>query len=92
MHEAITRAEEVDEGAEIGGLDNSAFVDLADFRFCNDGMDPLAGRFDLLAGRGCDLDRAVVFDVDLGAGLFDDFADDLAARADDFPDLGRPGC
>ena len=36
---------------------------------------------------GSDLDRAIVFDVDLGAGLFDDFADDLAARTDDFTDL-----
>ena len=30
---------------------------------------------------------AVVFDVDLGAGLLDDLADDLAARADHVADL-----
>ena len=37
--------------------------------------------------RRADLDHAVVVDVDLGAGLRDDFADDLAAGADDFADL-----
>ena len=36
---------------------------------------------------GGDLDGAVVVDVDLGARLLDDRADDLAARADDFADL-----
>lgn len=87
MNEAVTGAEEVDESAEVSSLDNSAFVDLADFRFRNDRVDPLAGRFDFLAGRGGDLDGAVVFDVDLRAGLFDDFANDLAAGTDDFTDL-----
>src|SRR5690606_27768753 len=61
--------------------------DGTDFRLSNDRVDPLAGRFDFLAGRGGDLHGAVVFDVDLGAGLFDDFADNLAARTDDFTDL-----
>src|SRR5690606_8675097 len=40
-----------------------------------------------LAIRGRDLDRAVVVDVDLGAGLLDDLADDLATRTDDLADL-----
>ncbi len=87
VDEAVAGAEEVDEGAEVGGLDDRAFVDLADFRLGDDRVDPLAGRFDFLAGGRSDLDGAVVFDVDLGAGLFDDFADDLAAGADDFTDL-----
>src|SRR5690606_36045706 len=49
VDEAVTGAEEIDESAEVGGLDNRAFVDGADFRFRNDGVDPLAGRFDFLA-------------------------------------------
>ena len=36
---------------------------------------------------GRDLHRAVVLDVDLGAGLFHDLADHLAAGADHFADL-----
>ena len=36
-----------------------------------------------------DLDRAVVLDVDRGAGLFGDRADDRAALADDVADLLR---
>src|SRR5690606_28122350 len=87
VNEAVTRAEEVDEGAEVGGLDDRAFVNLTDFRLGNDRVDPLAGRFDFLARSRGDLDRAVVFDVDLRARLFDDFADDLATGADNFTDL-----
>ena len=41
----------------------------------------------LLASDGGDLHGAVVLDVDLGAGLFDDLADHLAAGADHFADL-----
>ena len=50
-------------------------------------LDPVDRGRDRLAVGGGDLDRAVVVDVDLGAGLLDDLADDLAARADHFADL-----
>ena len=46
----------------------------------------MAARIEFRLGGG-DLHRAVVLDVDLGAGLLDDLADDLAAGADDFADL-----
>src|SRR3569833_1407423 len=87
MDEAVLRPEEVDEGAEIGGLHHGALVDGADFGLIGNALDPLDGGIDLLAVRGGDLDRAVVLDVDLGAGLFDDLADHLAAGADHFADL-----
>src|SRR5215217_7716344 len=87
VHEAILGAEEVHERAEIGGLDHGTLIDGADFGFVGDRADPLDGGFNLRAVRRGDLDRAVVFDVDLGAGLFDDLADHLAAGADHFTDL-----
>src|SRR5690606_20964278 len=87
VNQTVARAEEVHESAEVRGLDDRAFVDFADFRFGNDRMNPLLGGFDFLAVRRCDLHRAVIFDVDLGAGLFHDFADDLAARTDNITDL-----
>ena len=46
----------------------------------------IAALIELAAGGG-DLDGAVVGNVDLGAGLLHDLADDLAARADDLADL-----
>ena len=46
----------------------------------------IAALIELAAGGG-NLHRAVVLDVDLGAGLLDDLADHLAAGADHFPDL-----
>src|SRR5690606_14895451 len=87
VNEAVARTEEVHECTEVSGLDDRAFVDLANFRLGYDRVDPLLGRLDLLAaGRG-DLDGAIVFDVDLGASLLDDLADDLAARTDNVADL-----
>ena len=87
MNEAVLGSEEVHEGAEIHHLHDLAVIDLADFRLGDDAFDPFQRGLDRLAVGGCDLDRAVVFDVDLGAGLFDDLADHLAARADHFADL-----
>src|SRR5690606_10876831 len=87
VDEAVLGAEEVDEGAEVGGLDDRTLVDLADFRLGNDGVDPLLRRFDLLGVGRSDLDRAVILDVDLRTGLFDDLADHLAAGADHVADL-----
>src|SRR5208283_4181744 len=45
------------------------------------------GSLDLGAVARGDLHRAVVLDIDLRASLFDDFADDLAARPDHLADL-----
>src|SRR6185312_13070836 len=71
----------------IHDLHDLAIVDLADFRLGHDAFDPFQRGLDRLAVGGGDLHRAVVFDVDLGAGLFDDLADHLAARPDHFADL-----
>src|SRR5207237_9626250 len=74
-------------GAEVDDVDDLAVVDLADLGLLDDAGDPLAGRLDLREVRRADLDHALVVDVDLGAGGGDDLADDLAAGADDVPDL-----
>ena len=67
-------------------------VDFANFRFGNDGLDPFERGTDRFAVGRRDLHRAVVLDVDLGAGLFDDFADHLAAGTDHFADLVGSEC
>src|SRR5690606_4416799 len=87
VDKAITGAKEVDEGAKVRGLDHGTLVDFPNFRLCDDGVNPLLGRLDFLGDGGSDLDRAVVLYVDLGAGLFHDLADDLAARANHVADL-----
>ena len=87
VHEAVLGAEEVNEGAEVHYLDHLAFVDLAGLRIGSDRLDPVDRRLDQFAIGGRDFYRAVVFDVDLGAGLFDDLADHLAASADHFANL-----
>ena len=87
VHEAVLGAEEVHEGAEVHHLDDGAVVDGADFRIVGDRLDPVDRRLDRLRVGGGDLHRAVVLDVDLGAGLLDDLADHLAAGADHFADL-----
>ena len=72
----------------IGG--DAAFVDLADLDFF--GHAPRSCRVAASAPAASavgDVDRAVVLDVDLGAGRFLDAADRLAARADEQADLFR---
>src|SRR5207302_1565232 len=87
MDEAVARTEEVHKGAEIDGLDDLARVNDAEFGFGDDAADPVDRGF---RGVGIDrgyLDRAVIVDIDFGAGRLDDLADDLAARPDDLADL-----
>ena len=50
-------------------LTHLAGVDLADLDFFGEPLDLLAGRLGALACRRGDEDRAVVLDVDVGAGL-----------------------
>src|SRR4051795_5203977 len=87
VDEAVLGAEEVHERAKLHHLDYGAIVDLPDLRIRRDRLDPLDRGLDRFAVGGGDLDGAVVIDVDLGAGLFDDLADHLAAGADHFADL-----
>ena len=87
VDEAVLGAEEVHEGAEVHHLDHGALVDRGRLRIGGDRLDPVDRRLDRLAVGGGDLHRAVVLDVDLGAGLLDDLADHLAAGADHFADL-----
>ena len=87
VHQAVLGAEEVHERAEVHDLDDLALVDRADLGLRRDLLDAPQGRLDRLALGGGDLHRAVVLDVDLGAGLGDDLADHRAARADHLADL-----
>ena len=87
MHEAVFRAEEVHERAELHDLHDLAFVDRADFRLSGQADDPFLRSVEAFFFDSRDLHRAVVLDIDLRARLFDDLADDLAARADDVTDL-----
>src|SRR4051812_18907318 len=87
MDEPVARSQEVHEGAEIDDLDDLAGVDHAEFRLGDDAADPVDRRLRRLSVNRGDLDRAVVVDIDLGTGRFDDLADDLAAGADDLADL-----
>src|SRR5205823_12074163 len=87
MHQSVAGAEEVHEGAEVDDLDDLAVINLTEFRLRHDGFDPFERGVDRLARGGSDLHRAVVGNVDLGAGLLDDLANDLAAGADHFADL-----
>src|SRR5581483_8161721 len=89
MHQAVGAGQYLDEGAELDDLAHGAFVDAADLGFGGDALDHLDGFLGALFVAGGDHHRAVVLDVDLDAGRFDDAADDFAARADDLADLVR---
>ena len=79
MQQAVLAGNELDEGTEGLDRDDAAGVLLADLGLLDDELDATTGLFATLVARG-DEDRAVLLDVDVGAGLFLDAADDLAAR------------
>src|SRR5262245_15682882 len=87
VHQPVLGAEEIHEGAEVHDFHHGALVNVAHFRIRRDRLDPVDRRLDRFAARRGNLDRAVVLDVDLGAGLFDDLADHLAAGTDHLTDL-----
>ena len=71
-------------------LDDAAVVDLADCDLGGQGLDHAPAAFGARRRRvRDDHHRAVVLDVDLGAGLLLDARDGLAARADEQADLLR---
>src|ERR1019366_1523697 len=78
---------ELDKGAEVGRLDHLAGDDVADLDVLAHRDDALGDRLACLHVGGGDVDRAVVFDVDLHAELLAEPLDGLAALADDEADL-----
>ncbi|CAB4852163.1 unannotated protein [freshwater metagenome] len=92
MHQTVAAGEDVDEGTELGHVDDAARVDLADFshRRGDDRLDAGLGLFHAPRLDGADGDDAlgaVVVDGDVGTGLLGDGVDDLALRPDDLTDL-----
>ena len=87
MEQAVGAGEDLDEGAEIDQPDHLAQIGLPHLGHGRDVGDHLQR----LGGGGfvgrADVNRTVVLDVDLAAGLLDDAADHLAARTDQLADL-----
>ena len=87
MDETVFAAKEVHESAKVHQLYNLTIVNRADFRLGNDAIDPIDRSLASFSIDRRNLDRAVVFNVDLGAGDFANLANHLTAGADDFTDL-----
>ncbi len=87
MNQTILGPKEVHEGTEIHHLHNFAIIDLTHFGFGRQPLDPFQRGFDGGAIGGCHFHRAIIFDIDFRARLFDDLADHFAAGADHVADL-----
>src|ERR1035437_10215042 len=85
--QAFLTGEDLDEAAEAHDPGDLAQIQTADLYVAGERLDPLDGLARVLARHGCDLDRAVVLDIDLGAGFLLDLADHGATLADDVADL-----
>src|ERR1035441_3722689 len=87
VQQAVGSREDFHEGPEIHQPHHFAEIGLADFGGGSevaDDLDGLVGAGFIGAGH---VNRAIVFDVDLDAGLFDDAANDFAAWSDDVANL-----
>ena len=87
VDQPLLAGQDLDEGAEVHDPGHLAQVLLANLDVSRQALDPADRLLRRLAGGGCDLDGAVVLDVDLGARLGGDLADHLAAGADHVADL-----
>src|SRR5262249_37769688 len=89
MAQAVAARQNLDERAKLLDRSHPTFVHLADANFLADRLDLLRGRFRAGRIQAGDINRAIVLDVDLGAGGFLYALDVLAARADQSTDLFR---
>src|SRR5208282_6217396 len=87
VHQAVLARQELNERAELLDGDDLAAVDLADLGFGGHALDRVHRDLHAFGGDRVDVDGAVVFDVDLAAGFFDELLDVLAAGADQQADL-----
>src|SRR5690606_24003124 len=87
VHEAVLARQNRDEGSEVHQANHLALVDPADLDLGGDHLDALFRCTPRSRVDRRDLDRAVVLDVDLGAGLLADRANDRTALADDISNL-----
>jgi hypothetical protein len=92
VEQAVAAGEDVDEGAELGDVDDPALVGRAHLggRRVEDELHLALGLFDrTLVARpdGDRADHAVVVDAHVRPGLGGDGVDDLALRPDDLTDL-----
>src|SRR4051812_13041068 len=90
MYETIGPRQNFHEGAEVHDLSHGPTVDFADFGLRGDALNHFHGAAARRLVARSDHHCAVVLDVDLDAGLFDDAADDLASGPYDLADLFRP--
>src|SRR5690606_4658377 len=87
VYQTVLAGQDADEGAKVDDALDLASVDLADFRFSGDTVNPCLGSVGGVLAGGEDLHGAVVGDVDGGAGLFADTADGGATLTDHVTDL-----
>ena len=80
VHQAVLARQHFDERAEFFHRDDAALIGLADLDFARHAADDFLRARHAFAGRGVDVHGAVVFDVNLSAGLSDDALDRSCRR------------
>src|SRR5260370_4676191 len=81
--QAVAPRKNLDKGAEILDAGHASFVDFADADFLGQGFDLELGGFGAGRVKVRDKYRAVVIDIDLGAGGFLNALNGLTARSDE---------
>src|SRR5690554_687503 len=87
VYQAVLAGQDADEGTEINDTLDLASVDLADFRFSSNTVNPCLGSIGGIFAGSEDLHGTVIGDVDGSAGFFADTADGCATLADHVTDL-----
>src|SRR5262249_14935803 len=86
VHQPVGAGHDLDERSEVDDLAHRTTIDLADLGIGREAANAVDGPLHRRPVGRRDVDRAVVLDVDLDAGLLDDAADDLPTGPDEVPD------
>src|SRR5258708_3663922 len=89
MAKPVVAGGELHESAEVHDAVDFAFENFADFNFTGQVVNPLDGFFGTFSIVGSHHDQARILDINLHAGLGNNFIDDFAAAADDVANFFR---
>jgi hypothetical protein len=87
VNEPFLAVRQFHESAEVHDARDLARINISDFNIPDDAFNDFLRFFGAVRVNRCDIYHTVVLNVDFDACIFNNFINDFAAAADDFPDL-----
>ncbi|MNI47971.1 hypothetical protein D3C73_1025140 [compost metagenome] len=89
MHQSVFARNQFNKGTKLLNASDGTHINFTDLHFTYNAFDNTAGFLNHRFVRRANEDTAILLDIDLHAGFFNDFIDNLATCADDITDFVR---